>query len=333
MKYIMKKLKSDIKLSIIVPVYNVYEYIDKCLKSLVNQTLENIEIIVVNDGSPDNSQEIIDKYTKQFPNKIKSFITENGGQGAARNFGIEKASGEFIAFVDSDDFVEVEMYEKMYKRAIEKNSDIVICGNNVITLNGKIIKETSLLFNNNDILNILFGKMAVWNKIYKRSLLLKNKIKFRSKVWYEDVDFTIKVLFSNVKIDYIDLPLYNYIIREGSTMNNKNIERNTEIIYAFDEIIKYFKNEKLYNKYKEEIEFLCIYHIYICGITRVLRIKAEHKTKKIIISKFINYTNDNFKDYKKNKYIKYLDRNKKIIYHLINCRLFNVIELLFRGRK
>lgn len=329
----MKKLKSDIKLSIIVPVYNVYEYIDKCLKSLVNQTLENIEIIVVNDGSPDNSQEIIDKYTKQFPNKIKSFITENGGQGAARNFGIEKASGEFIAFVDSDDFVEVEMYEKMYKRAIEKNSDIVICGNNVITLNGKIIKETSLLFNNNDILNILFGKMAVWNKIYKRSLLLKNKIKFRSKVWYEDVDFTIKVLFSNVKIDYIDLPLYNYIIREGSTMNNKNIERNTEIIYAFDEIIKYFKNEKLYNKYKEEIEFLCIYHIYICGITRVLRIKAEHKTKKIIISKFINYTNDNFKDYKKNKYIKYLDRNKKIIYHLINCRLFNVIELLFRGRK
>lgn len=328
----MKKLKPNIKLSIIVPVYNVYEYIDKCLKSLVNQTLENIEIIVVNDGSPDNSQEIIDKYTKQYPNKIKSFITENGGQGSARNLGIEKASGEFIAFVDSDDFVEAKMYEKMYKKAIEKNSDIVICGNNTITLNGKIIKETALLYNN-DTLNILFGKMAVWNKIYKRSLLLKNKIKFRSKVWYEDVDFTIKALFSNVKIDYVDLPLYNYIIRQGSTMNNKNVERNIEIIYAFDEIIKYFENKKIYNKYKEEIEFLCIYHVYICGITRVLRIKADHKTKKIIINKFINYINNNFKDYKKNKYIKYLERNKKIIYHLINCRLFKMIELLFRGRR
>ena len=97
-----------IKVSVIVPVYNVEKYIDKCLDSLVNQTLKDIEIIVVNDGSPDNSQKIIDKYVKKYPNKVKSFIKENGGQGSARNLGMEYAKGEYISFVDSDDWIDFD---------------------------------------------------------------------------------------------------------------------------------------------------------------------------------------------------------------------------------
>ncbi|MEI3251451.1 MAG: glycosyltransferase family A protein [Candidatus Gastranaerophilaceae bacterium] len=93
------------KVSIIVPVYGVEKYIDKCLDSLVKQSLKEIEIIVVNDGSQDNSQKIIDKYVKRYPDKIKSYIKENGGQGSARNYGLEKANGEYIGYVDSDDFI------------------------------------------------------------------------------------------------------------------------------------------------------------------------------------------------------------------------------------
>ena len=102
------------KLSIIVPVYGVEKYIDKCLDSLVKQSLKEIEIIVVNDGTKDNSQKIIDKYVKKYPEKIKSYIKENGGQGSARNYGLEKANGEYIGYVDSDDFIEKDMYKKLY---------------------------------------------------------------------------------------------------------------------------------------------------------------------------------------------------------------------------
>ena len=204
------------KVSVIIPVYNVENYLRKCLDSLVNQTLKDIEIIVVNDGTTDNSQEIINEYVKKYPKKVVSIIQENGGQGAARNTGLLHAKGEYIGYVDSDDYVEENMYEELYKKAKEEDSDIVICGNNVV-------KENYELFSKEDVdKEFLLGKMAVWNKIYKKNIIVDNKIQFRSKVWYEDLDFTMKVYFSSKKISYIDKALYNYLLREGSTMNNKN---------------------------------------------------------------------------------------------------------------
>ena len=112
-----------IKLSIIIPVYNVYDYIEQCLKSVVNQTLKEIEVIIVNDGSPDNSQEIIDKYQKKYPKLIKSFIKENGGQGTARNLGLEHAKGKYVSFIDSDDFIDKNFAKEMYTLAEKENVD------------------------------------------------------------------------------------------------------------------------------------------------------------------------------------------------------------------
>ena len=106
-----------VKVSVIVPVYNVEKYLTQCLDSLVNQTLKDIEIIIVNDESPDNSQAIIDKYAKRYPKIIKAYKKKNGGLSDARNYGIERATGDYIGFVDSDDFVELDMYEDLYKAA------------------------------------------------------------------------------------------------------------------------------------------------------------------------------------------------------------------------
>ena len=114
------------KVSIIVPVYNVEKYIEKCLKSLVNQTLKDIEIIIVNDGTKDNSQRIVDKYTKKY-DFVKSYIKENGGLSSARNYGLKYANGEYIAFVDSDDYVDKDMYEIMYNKAKSNDFDVVVC--------------------------------------------------------------------------------------------------------------------------------------------------------------------------------------------------------------
>ena len=273
------------KVSVIIPVYNVENYLRKCLNSLVNQTLKDIEIIVVNDGTLDNSQEIIDEYVKKYPKKVVSIIQENGGQGAARNTGLLHAKGEYIGYVDSDDYVEENMYEELYKKAKEEDSDIVICGNNVVKENYEFLSKEDVDK------EFLLGKMAVWNKIYKKNIIVDNKIQFRSKVWYEDLDFTMKVYFSSKKISYVDKPLYNYLLREGSTMNNNNIKRNLELIEAFDSLIDYCKDKKIYNKVKDEIEFLCIYHMYIFAITRVLNTNNNYKAKIAIINKFRDYIN------------------------------------------
>ena len=310
------------KISLIVPVWNVENYIEDCLKSLVNQTLEDIEIIVVNDGSPDNSQKIIDKYVKKYPKKVKSYIKENGGQGSARNFGLKKAKGNYIGYVDSDDYVMPNMYEKLYNKAIQNDLDIVICGN-FIAYEDKdnLVPEDINHVSDNKKENAFFGKLAVWNKIYKKSIL--EGIDFRSKVWYEDLDFTVRVLSKAQKIDYVNEPLYCYLYREGSTMNNSNIKRNLEILSAFDEI----KNN---NKYHDLIEYLAIDNIYISAIVRVINAKSDKKSKKEIINLMRNYILNNFANYNNNKYMKLLSRNRKIVFNLVKLKQYWLIKLLFK---
>ena len=320
-----------IKVSVIVPVYNVENYLVKCLDSLVHQTLKDIEIIVVNDGSPDNSQNIIDTYVKKYPKIIKSYIKENGGQGSARNYGLKHAHGEYIAYVDSDDYIDLDMLSKMYNKAKEDNSDVVICGMKNISLANKVTIDN----NNfpNDDLKILFGSMGVCNKIFKKDIITKNNLQFRSKVWYEDIDFLVKILLDNIKISFIDEALYNYVLRKGSTMNNSNIAKNLDIILAFDEMIKYFKEKNIYDKISTKLEFLAIYHIYIASTTRVIMAQDKRKNKIAIINKLRDYMHNNFPNYQNNFYLQYMSLNKKIIYKLINWKGYNIIRLVLKIKK
>ena len=321
------------KLSIIVPVYGVEKYIDKCLNSLVKQSLKEIEIIVVNDGTKDNSQKIIDKYVKKYPDKIKSYIKENGGQGSARNYGLEKANGEYIGYVDSDDFVEKDMYKKLYNKAKENNYDIVVCGNYNVSEDYQNKNIDTFINNyNTDLENIFFGKMAVWNKIYKRDILIKNKLEFKEKVWYEDLAFTLKAIMNSNTFAFIDEPLYDYLIREESTMNNSNVQRNLEILDAFNDILSYIQHNKK-EEYFSKIEFLAIDHIYISAIVRVLKAEADDKVKRETINKLIDYMNKKFPNYKNNKYINTLSKNRKIIYKLINIKMYGLINLIFKVKK
>lgn len=321
------------KLSIIVPVYGVEKYIDKCLNSLVKQSLKEIEVIVVNDGTKDNSQKIVDKYVKKYPDKIKSYIKENGGQGSARNYGLKKASGEYIGYVDSDDFVEKDMYKKLYNKAKENNYDIVVCGNYNVSEDYQNKNIDAFINNyNTDLENIFFGKMAVWNKIYKRDILIKNKLEFKEKVWYEDLAFTLKAIMNSNTFAFIDEPLYDYLIREGSTMNNSNVQRNLEILDAFNDILSYIQHNKK-EEYFSKIEFLAIDHIYISAIVRVLKAEADDKVKRETINKLIDYMNKKFPNYKNNKYINTLSKNRKIIYKLINMKMYGLINLIFKVKK
>lgn len=318
-------MKDRVKVSIIVPVYNVEKYLDRCLNSLVNQTLKNIEIIVVNDGSTDNSQSVIDSYVKKYPKKVKAFITKNGGQGSARNYGLSKSIGEYVGYVDSDDYVELNMYNDMYSIAQKKKSDVVICGCNVVYENSEKVEQSfdRKILNDNK-KNAYFGKTAVWNKLYKKELLVNNNLKFRSNVWYEDFDFTLNLLSVSNRVDYLNKPLYNYLIRKGSTMNNSNIERNLEIMLAFDEV----KNNSKIDK--DILEYLAIEHLLLAASTRVINADAPFVDRVKIIKKLKKYMKENFKKYKSNKYKYVLARGQKIAYYLIVTNQFWLLELMYK---
>ena len=311
-----------IKVSVIVPVYNVEKFIDKCLNSLVKQSLKEIEIIVVNDGSPDNSQKIIDKYVKKYPEKVQSFIKENGGQGSARNIGIVKAKGEYISFVDSDDWLDLDALEKMYSLAKKDNSDIVIC-DMVDHYANYTIYHNCTKYN-----SVFEVTPSACNKIFKKELI--KDFRFLSKLWYEDFNFTTKILFNTDKISNISEGFYHCNCGHESTMNNNNSKKNLDMIIIMDDIINYLKENK---KYDENIvSYLIFEHILITTINRLAFQKS--KDKKETINIFLKYCKDNISNYTKLPFYNKISRNRKIIAWLYYHDLYNVskIILLLKGK-
>lgn len=242
------KNKNKIKVSIIVPVYNVESVIDRCLKSLINQTLNDIEIIVVNDGSPDNSQSIIDKYVKK-DKRIKSFIKENGGLSDARNYGLDKANGEYIMFVDSDDYIDSFACEKLYCEATKSKVDILV-GNYYDVRNGiiepNICRCTETVLNGVEFIKEYFSQKNVslmsWLLFCKRNFLINNKLKFLKGVFHEDEEFTPRAMLKANKIKFLDYKFYYYVYNNNSITKKKDKSKNITDIYMISDRL-----ENLYN--------------------------------------------------------------------------------------
>lgn len=288
-----------VKVSVIVPVYNVEKYLEKCLDSLINQSLKDIEIIVVNDGSPDNSQEIINKYIKKHKN-IKSFIKENGGLSDTRNYGIKQASGEYLSFVDSDDYIDKTMLEKMYKKAKKDDLDIVVCNSVNVYDSGVEVEIKNLNYSDDLVKNYLISPPMACTRIYKKSLF--DKIKFKKNIFYEDLELTPKLAKFTKNIGFIDEGLYYYYQRTGSIMKQNKF--NTRLLDIFDVLDS---NKKvLMKEYPEEIEYMYITHLLRTGTLRFL----EYSNGKELIDRIVKIIKENFPNWKQNKY--YLKSSKKL---------------------
>lgn len=207
-------------ISVIVPVYNTEKYLKRCLNSLVNQTLLGIEIIIVNDSSPDNSQKIIDEYVSNYPKQIRSFTKPNGGLSSARNFGVAKACGDYIAFVDSDDWVDLNLYQIMYSSAIKNNSDVVCCDFIEKYLGFETLRSVTPE-NNYD--NRYIGNVIACNKIYKRQFWKENGFNFFHGIYHEDLELIPRVLLASQKIGYINSSYYYYEKTNSSAITSGNI--------------------------------------------------------------------------------------------------------------
>ena len=292
------------KVSVIVPVYNVESYLDKCLTSLVKQTLQEIEIIVVNDGSKDNSEKIIEKYLKKYPEKIKYIKKANGGLSSARNEGLKYASGEYIGFVDSDDYVSLNTFNLMYKKAKEKNFDLVVCNLNYVYESKTKMVSAGLdkdLENEDEVKkNIVFLYPAVWNKLYKKEIL--DSLKFKEGIWYEDVEFNFRVYPRVKSIGYVDKPLIQYVQRESSI--SKTIDKRLfNYLDNFNGLIRYYQDNNLYNKYYFELEYSYVRYLYATFIKQ-LSYTNDKELFKEGVKEAIKNVQEHFPNYKKNIYLK-----------------------------
>ena len=261
-------------ISIIVPVYNVESYLSKCLESIINQTYKNIEIILIDDGSTDDSGKICDEYAAK-DNRINIIHKTNGGVSDARNSGLEIAQGEYIGFVDSDDYIELDMYETLLNFLLNNNLDVVMCSSYKVK-NKNIIKCKDFkpyIFNSKEeiIEDLLINKykgspITVWNKLFKRGVL--KEVRFIKDKEYEDIYFLLEWIKFTNRFGRIPYHGYYYIIRSGSITNPRYF--NDKI---FDLILSSQKNlqeiKKLYPNAINAAEFK-LFRAYISTANQLI---------------------------------------------------------------
>lgn len=311
------------KVSVIVPVYNTEKYIGKCLDSLVTQTLQDIEIIVVNDGSTDNSENIINKFIKEYPDKINYYKKENGGLSDARNYGLNYANAEYIGFVDSDDYIDISMYEKMYNLAKKEEADIVECDFTWVYSNKNKI-DTGIEYKTKEDF-FTNSRVMACNKIIKKEIM--NSITFPKGLRYEDVEFFYKLLPNVNNISVLKEPLYYYIQRESSISNLQN-ERTSEMFTILNNIIEFYKEKKIYDQYKTELEYMYIRFLLGSSFLRMVKIK-DKKVRKELLQKTIDLLYKKFPNWKNNKILKHTNSKKNLYYRTVNRVTFKFYCWLF----
>lgn len=264
------------KISVIVPVYNQELLIKKCLDSIINQTLKDIEIIIINDGSTDNSINIIYKYMK-YDKRIILINQINQGLSVARNNGILHSNADYLAFIDSDDYIEKNMLFNMINHAEINNSDIVVCGFKRVT------ESKTIYINNIDneetFENMLKGILnsTAWNRIYRKELFTKYKITYPPNLYHEDMATTFKLYFFANRITKISECYYNWYTRDDSISENFGIKHLVDLFKGFDITIEFLKNQKIYKKYENLLlyRYIVLIKLILTKISKLILIPKE----------------------------------------------------------
>ena len=308
------------KVSVIVPIYNVEKYLEKCINSLLSQTLEDIQIILVNDGSKDNSGNIAKECEKNNKDRVIYVEKENGGLSDARNYGLKYATGDFIAFLDSDDYIEKNAYEKMYNKAIEENADYVEC-DFIWEFPNKIRVDKQYPYKNKKEM-LSFVRVVAWNKLIKRQLIIDNNLEFPKGLRYEDVEFTYKLIPFINKFAYVDKPFIHYVQRGGSIANVQN-ERTAEIFTVLDNVIEFYKKNNIYEKYRDELEYNYARYLLCSSLKRMCKIKDKSIREKLLTESW-ERLNSNFPNWKENVILKTVNIGKNKYMRTVNKSTYKI---------
>lgn len=287
----------DNNVTMVIPVYNSEKYISRCIESVLNQTYKNVDILIINDGSKDNSQKIIDGYAKKYKNII-TIEQKNMGVANTRNKAIQMTNTEYIMFMDNDDYIDKDYIETLLKNAEDGKYDIVVCGYRRPNENGKILKEVKLE-------NYEFAKYNVlspWSKIYRTDFLKKNNLEFLNNDIGEDLYLNYQAYACTNKIKTIDYVGYNWFLNTKSVSSTK--QRNAKKVNTFkffNECYDTMKKKDLINKNYDVIEYTFFTTVvwYLSYCTKELNFKEICEE----YDKSFGWLNKHFPDYKKNKFI------------------------------
>jgi len=286
------------KISVIIPVYNVEEYLEECLKSVINQTLKEIEIICINDGSTDNTLKILKEYSQE-DQRIKIIDKQNEGISIARNLGINQAKGEYCCFLDSDDWYDITFCKKLYNKAKETNSDIVFtCVQNYDDIKKANIPSKNVgcefisqefndkVFNFANAKNHYFKIFCVpWNKLYKTEFLRTKKIYFPVGVWFEDTPFFYKAFYFAQRMSIVNQNLYFYRLYRNGSYSFSNDNRYFDFIKDYEIMQQFFIKENIYEELKKDF-----WNYKLCNLrTFFIRVQPQYKEEfcKLLKNDFV----------------------------------------------
>ncbi len=321
------------QLSVIIPVYNVKEYLSPCLDSLLSQSYQDFEILVVDDVSTDGSKALALSYAARFPDKIRVLEhTVNTRQGGARNTGIDAAGGKYILFLDSDDFLKPDALATLIEVIEQEQADIVEFCQDWVDENGNFLRRQywpeRALTPEGASQSITISGMGPCNKLYRRELFADGQIRFPEKRFYEDYWTVPKLLLRANRVVYLNRPFYCYRQRIGSTTHDTNPERNRDMLLGTDELLKYFQENNVSSKRLTELEYLAIEHVLVNATLRVNSIDPKHSLQREIRQ----YMDDRFPNWRENPYLSYLPAKKRMLLSLIEREKYTMLYLRYHCR-
>jgi hypothetical protein len=289
------------------------KYIAKTLDSLVNQTLKEIDILVINDGSTDKSVEVINEYIVKYSN-VRMITKENGGISTARNCGLDNIESPYFGFVDSDDYVEPNMYEKMIDQISIEDCDICTCNFIKEWPDKQIRTEDQGYQNSSEMIRRLFA--TLWSKIYKTEVINKYDLKFPEGYRYEDACFLYQLAGNPIKITHIDDYMIHYVQRSSSITHTNN-EKVKDMIEVFTRIKNYYIDHDLYTRYEKEIEFIFIKFFLGNNFLRACQIDNLNDRNEILATSW-EFLTKNYPEFKYNHFLKEFGFGRRIYIKLIN---------------
>lgn len=291
--------------SVIVPVYNAEKYLKTSVGALRNQTLRDIEIILVDDGSTDGSGKLLDAFAKE-DSRIKVIHKENGGQGSARNLGIKEAKGEYIGFADADDLADSTLFEKLYRKATEEDSDMAECRYTTIEITNGVEKgipsrgNIRTYHSKQD--RMIDPQVAPWNKIFRAEILRREGVDYPEGLIYEDTAFYLKTLPFIEKSSYVEESLLTYYWRDNSTMTKNRSKRVGDIFKVLDNILAFYQSNDFYASFEKELEYFCTKIVFCSSISRIGRIQDKALRRELLDESF-DFVKTHFPNYRNNAYL------------------------------
>lgn len=314
-------------ISVIIPVYNVEKYIRRCLESLCNQTFKDFEVILINDGSKQNEDLIINEYLP-YNHNFRYYKKENGGQATARNRGIEQARGEYIFFLDSDDYLETNALQDLYVATENKKNDIVWCDAYFVYENGtREYFKTNGLYTQDMRKNCLINASAPWGKLIRRGIFDFDGTRFLEGRIYEDLASVGTYLLYANRIVYVEKPLYNYAVRMGSTMNQVKYNKKMEdIFFAIHNLRDVFEKKQEYQNFVQEFEFIYIMRLLHDASLRFFEFPEGRECNNMIA----DIMTKEYPSWRKNKYYQKEKLKYKIICELFARKQYKILEVILK---